>query len=337
LKRPNPTALAAALASGAAIAAVTVYLALPEPTPPATGATTAQAERLRDAHAVIGTPFIMFRTLAPHHAHGRIAMMSLPVSDTSRHITPLSCARLHYAGGAGLCFVEEPAPTGVKHVAYTFDREFARRQRIELTGVPIRARVAPDGRRAAITVYGEEESPAGERLASESIVIDVASGRVLADLRAFSISNENAPLIEGPIDISGVAFVADSNRFFVTVSAGSHQYLMSGAMDTRRLDVLTTGVANEAVSPDGKRLLVKRRVGDRGYWQLAVLDLETRRELALNQGSRSVDDQVEWLDAAHVVYHDVTETGTGIWMLPADGKGSPSLLIPDGFSPVVVQ
>jgi hypothetical protein len=139
------------------------------------------------------------------------------------------------------------------------------------------------------------------------------------------------------MDISGVAFLADSNQFFVTLSTASTRYLMTGSIHARRLDVVTTGVANEAVSPDGRRLVVKRRVGDRGYWQLVVLDIQTRTELALNQGSRSVDDQVEWLDADRVVYHDVTDTGTGIWTLPADGKGSPSLLIPDAFSPAVVR
>ena len=90
---------------------------------------------------------------------------------------------------------------------------------------------------------------------------------------------------------------------------------MSGSVTGRRLEVIGSGLANEAVSPDGKQLLVKKQTGDRGFWQLVVLDLDSRREITLNQGSRSVDDQVEWLDAGHVVYHDVTEDGTGIWML----------------------
>jgi hypothetical protein len=330
------TATAGLVLLSAAIAVAAIYFLRDRAYVPAPK-TTRQLEPVIDAHTTIPPPFVMFRALAPHQAHGRIAMMSLASSEPVRHITSLSCARLHYAGSAGLCFVEESDGARVKHAAYTFDRAFARGQRIELTGVPIRARVAPDGRHGAITVYGEEESPAGERLASESFLLDMASGRVVADLREFSISNPRHAPIEGPMDISGVAFLADSNQFFVTLSTASTRYLMTGSIHARRLDVVTTGVANEAVSPDGRRLVVKRRVGDRGYWQLVVLDIQTRTELALNQGSRSVDDQVEWLDADRVVYHDVTDTGTGIWTLPADGKGSPSLLIPDAFSPAVVR
>jgi hypothetical protein len=320
----------------AAIAVAAIYFVTDRASVPAPKAKQ-QSERVIDAHSAIPPPFIMFRALAPHHAHGRIAMISLASSEPVRHIASLSCVRLHYAGGAGLCFIEESDGTRVKHAAYTFDRAFMRGQRIELTGVPIRARVSPDGRYGAITVYGEEESPEGERLASESFVLDMASARVVADLREFSITNPNHPQIEGPVDISGVAFSADSNQFFATLSTAGSRYLMTGSIDRRRLEVITTGFANEAVSPDGRRLLVKRRIGARGYWQLVVLDLETRAELALNQGPRSVDDQVEWLDAERVVYHDVTETGTGIWMLPTDGKGSPSLFVQDAFSPVVVR
>ena len=69
--------------------------------------------------------------------------------------------------------------------------------------------------------------------------------------------------------------------------------------------------------------------------ELVVLDLESRSEVRLNQGARSVDDQVEWLDDSHVVYHDVTEDGTGIWTLPTDGTTGPSLLLADAFSPAV--
>jgi Tol biopolymer transport system component len=94
-------------------------------------------------------------------------------------------------------------------------------------------------------------------------------------------------------------------------------------------------MANEAVSPDGRRVLVKKQSGPRGYWQLLVLDLASRQEVVLNQGPRSVDDQVEWLDDGRVVYHDVTDEGTGIWMLPTDGTTGPSLLVPDAFSPAV--
>ena len=128
---------------------------------------------------------------------------------------------------------------------------------------------------------------------------------------------------------------ADGDRFFATLSTPDRRYLVSGSVTGRRLEVIASGLANEAVSPDGKRLLVKKQTGARGFWQLVVLDLDSRHEVALNQGPRSVDDQVEWLDDSHVVYHDVTEDGTGIWMLPTDGTTAARLLVADAFSPAV--
>ncbi len=262
-------------------------------------------------------------------------MVSATAPESVRHLTALSCGRVHFAGGAGVCLVEELAAEGVKHVVYMFDRGLARGKRIELTGVPIRARVSPDGRRAAITVYAEEQAPAGERLATESILIDVASGQVLADLREFSVANASHAPIAGPIDIASVTFLADGDRFFATLSTANERYLVSGSVMGRQLNLVRTGVGNEALSPDGKRLLVKKRVGNRGYWQLLVLELGTMSERALNQGPRSVDDQVEWLDDAHVVYHDATDEGTSIWVLPTDGVAGPRLLVADAFSPAV--
>ena len=119
------------------------------------------------------------------------------------------------------------------------------------------------------------------------------------------LSSRDWPIAE-PIDISSVAF-ADDDRFFATLSTPAERYLVEGSLAGRRLVVVGSGVANEAVSPDGQRLLLKRQTGERGFWQTGGPDLESRSEVRLNQGARSVDDQVEWLDDSHVVYHDVTE------------------------------
>jgi hypothetical protein len=281
----------------------------------------------------MATPFVMFRTLAPGHAFGRVAMTP-PASPLHRRLTPLSCARVHYAAGTGLCLVEEPDGRIVRQMLYLFDSTFAVRSRLVLRGVPIRARVSPDGRLASVTTYGEEESPAGERLASESILIDAASGRVIADLREFSVASGSDQPIAAPVDIASVAF-ADGDRFVATLSTPAARYLVSGSVTGRRLGVIGQGLANEAIAPDGRRVIVKKQTGVRGHWQLVVLDLESGQEVTLNQASRSVDDQVEWLDDSHVVYHDVTEAGTGIWALAADGATPPRLLIPDAFSPAV--
>ncbi len=45
---------------------------------------------------------------------------------------------------------------------------------------------------------------------------------------------------------------------------------------------------------------------------------------------RSIDDQVEWLDDDTLVYSD----GRNVYTVPADGSGSPELLVRDATSPV---
>jgi hypothetical protein len=239
-----------------------------------------------------------------------------------------------YAGGAGFCLVEEASGRTVTHAAHTFDRQFVTRHRIALRGIPVRVRVSPDGRLGAITTYGEEESPEGERLATETVVIEMASGRVLGDLREFAVDTAGHA-IKGPVDIASVTFEADSDRFYATLSAGSTRYLVRGSVGARRLAVVRPGIANEALSPDGTKLIAKQLADARGVWRISVVDLRTWSERMLNQGDRSVDDQVDWFDDRHVMYHDVTERGTGIWKLPIDGIGWPELLLPDAFSPSV--
>jgi hypothetical protein len=53
---------------------------------------------------------------------------------------------------------------------------------------------------------------------------------------------------------------------------------------------------------------------------------------------RNVDDQIEWLDNAHVLYA-MTSPGAGasteVWMAPADGRAPPRLVLRDAYSPAV--
>ena len=304
------------------------------------------ATRTRDSNAtspvqsvaaVVDPPFVMFRTLSPKDLHGRVAMARANAGESTRYVSSLACARVAYAAGNGICLVEEPSGTEVRHAAYIFDRGFRPGIRIGLSGIPTRARVSPDGRRAAITIYGEEHLPNGEeRLAISSVIVDVASGHAV-NLREFTLDHTAGAVFEGPLDFSSVAFARDSNRFFATLATTTERYIVAGTLDDRRLSLLATGLANEALSPDETRLAVKQRVGDRGRWQLLVFDLATSSTRTLNQGDRSVDDQVEWLDEGHVVYHDATEQGTNLWLLSADGLTPPRVLIAEAYSPSVAH
>jgi hypothetical protein len=69
-----------------------------------------------------------------------------------------------------------------------------------------------------------------------------------------------------------------------------------------------------------------------------VLDLVTNEERALGE-TRSVDDQIAWLDDGHVLYAVRRDDGSqiyDIWKAPTDG-GPPVLFIPNGDSPTIVD
>ena len=112
----------------------------------------------------------------------------------------------------------------------------------------------------------------------------------------------------------------------------------------RERRAVTIGAEGEcpSVSPDGTHLAFKRRIVEGlqpVHWRLMVLTLATHDAVALSE-TRSVDDQVQWLDDAHVLYSlPHAESGsaeTDTWVANADGSGTPQLLLPASTSAVVV-
>lgn len=290
-------------------------------------------ERATARHPV-PPPFVIFRALAPRESYGRVALLELrPAAEPL--VSSLSCLRLHYAGGRGLCATQRTRAGEIVNVVHLFDRALERRGEVVLDGIPTRLRVAPNGLFGAVTTYSEEETPEYERLATRTRIIDMQTGRQVADLRDFRLENSNLPAISGPRDFSSVAFERDGDRFFATLATDEERYLVAGSLREQRVTALRGGVANEALSPNGDRLAVKRLLPERGFWQLAVIDLRTWTERDLRQGPRSVDDQVEWLDDDHVMYHDVDGESTALWALPVDGINGPRVLVKGAYAGAV--
>jgi hypothetical protein len=131
----------------------------------------------------------------------------------------------------------------------------------------------------------------------------------------------------------------DGNRFYATLRTAGVNYLIEGDVDAENARVVHIGVECPSLSPDGRRLAFKKRtVGSLTvFWKVAVLDLSTMAETVLEWEARSVDDQVDWLDDEHVVYHLPKSGGADIWALRTDRSEAPRLLIAGGYSPSVVR
>jgi hypothetical protein len=321
--------------SALAIAAIVGYVALTSRRSPSARDAGAAAAPRHVIDAVPAGPAILFRDASPGDLYGHLAVVKLPIGDEPRQIAPLSCERVHYAAGWGVCMVTDESRMPVRYTAFTFNRAFVKGPPIALTGPPIRARISPDGRRAALTVFERGHSYADEEFSTRTIVVDTASGRQIADLEDFAVEKDGRPLKSVDFNFWGVTFTRDGDRFYATLKTKGQKYLVKGSVDARRVAVVHSDVECPSLSPNESLIVFKKPLETEIGWRLHVLDLATGAERPLNQTRKSIDDQVDWFDDEHVVYHDSASEGTGIWVLSIDGVTPPKLLLTNGYSPAV--
>ena len=241
----------------------------------------------------------------------------------------LDCERVHYAAGRGLCLA-----TGANRISYrltVFDSALRPLYELPLAGLPSRARVSPDGRYGATTVFvnGHEYLSAGG-FSTATTIVDLRSGESLSNLESFEVSKDGRPIEAVDFNFWGVTFdPGDSNRFYATLRTGDRYHLVEGDVRERAMRVLRDGVECPSLSPDGTRIAFKSRIDDEDRWRLAVLDLATL-EAHLTGERRSIDDQPEWLDETTLVYSD----GLDVYTVLADGSGEPRLVLRSASSPV---
>jgi hypothetical protein len=288
--------------------------------------------------AVQSEPHVVFRTMAPGEA-GRLAVAPLGAPDGPRIPTDIECLRIHFAAGNGLCLTEK----GELFTPYTIvflGPDLEPRHKESLAGLISRARVSPDGRYGAATVFVTGHSYAQGGFSTQTTLYDMATGELLGDLEQFEVFKDGAQIQAPDFNFWGVTFANQPGRFYATLGSGGHTYLVRGDVESLRMEVLRDGVECPSLSPDNTRIAFKQRI-ESGLgpveWRPAVLDLATLEDHRLAE-DRNVDDQIEWLDDDTVVY--AVDTGYGppsTWAAPADGTGQPRLFLRHGDSPAVVR
>jgi len=270
--------------------------------------------------------------ITPPEDFGKVALSPLEPAAATRRMTPLTCARLHFAAGQGLCLSASEADVK-KTLLRTFGADLSPRWSTELSGVPSRARVSPDGRYGAVTIFVTGHSYSDAAMSTQTLILDMAADRVVGDLEKFEIARDGARFEAPDVNLWGVTFARDANRFYATLSSGGKTWLVEGDVAARKLRALRENVECPSMSPDGRRLGFKKRMGGPGAWRLSVLDLETLQDRQLDGEDRPIDDQVEWLDGDHIVY----KHGADVWTLPVDGSAPARVFLPRASSPVVVR
>lgn len=304
--------------------------------PPARGADAGVGEAAIGGRGAV----LLFRSTAMDSSYGKLALAPLDHASDRRVISALSCERVDYAAGRGVCLT---AARGVltTYSAIVFDEDFRPVFTLPLAGAPSRVRVSPDGVFAAVTVFVSGHSYAAD-FSTVTSVIDLRTGEyVVPNLEQLTVWNGAERFEAADRNFWGVTFRKDADAFYATVGSGGRTHLIEGTSSGRSAKMLRDGVECPSLSPDNTRVAFKRRVGD-GVgpvrWRLSLLDLGTLQDRPLAE-TRSVDDQVAWLDDGHIMYAlPDAESGsaeTTTWVVDVDGGGSPRVLVPQAYSAVV--
>lgn len=304
--------------------------------------TTAPPEKPPPAAKQVETTRPEFRILFRHNAvdnnYGRVAVVK---GDKSEFAGSLRCDVLHVSGGRGICLTADRGIVTTYAAELFASNTFERIGLIPLKGVPSRCRMSRNGRLAALTVFVSGHSYASMNFSTQTLIVDATSGQVLADVETFAVTRNGAPFRNVDFNFWGVTFTPKGDEFYCTLSSQSKHYLVKADIATRTATVIYENVECPSLSPDAKRIAYKKRVPSTAgaLWQLYVLDLASGHDTPLAE-TRSVDDQLEWLDDEHVLYalplNEISPgASTNVWVASADGKEHPRTFLTHAYSPAV--
>ena len=267
-----------------------------------------------------GEPFAVARSVdrAKGATYGRIVVSALKDPGSPVLAGP-ACERVGFRAGRGICL----ELLGTQMSVDLLDSRLNVTKRIELAGIPSRARVSPDGRWGGTTAFivGHSYAAPGE-FSTATTLLDLRRGEVVGNIEEILQVTRDGKRFE-PVDRNfwGLTFSRDSDTFYATMASGGKTWLIQGSIKDRRAKTIHENVECPALSPDETRIGYKKAVATNpAKWRFHVLDLATGRETALAE-TRSIDDQLEWLDDDHLLYGD----GERTWVVPADGSGEPEV------------
>jgi hypothetical protein len=297
-----------------------------------------------DVATLAASPHLLFRHTGIDAAYNHLAIASIVNPAAPRGTTALQCERVSFAAGRGICL---QANRGVftTFSAVVFDAHFQPVATLKLDGAPSRTRIAAGGRYGAITVFvtGQQHGYASVSFSTKTTLLDMATGTVLGDLEQFATTRDGQPFSAKDFNFWGVTFAAvgDGNTFYGTLMSNRKTYLIRGDVVLRTLTVLHENVECPSLSPDNRLIAFKKRVGgDLAPWRFYLLDLATMSEQPIAGETRSIDDQLEWLDDGHVLYATTRSSQSAIsdvWIAAVSGTEPARPFLSQAESPVVVR
>jgi hypothetical protein len=217
------------------------------------------------------------------------------------------------------------------------DSRLSPTRKVTIVGGPSRARLSADARYASSTVFVSGHSYLDNGFSTVTEIVDASTGKDLGNLETWRTVKDGAAYHSADLNFWGVTFASDA-AFYATLGTKGKTYLVRGDIPSRTMTVVRENAECPSVSPDGTKVAYKKASGSTTArkWRFTVLDLATGVETPLPE-TRSVDDQLAWLDGTHVMYGVPREGGrSDVWVSPLSG-GIPSVLVPDADSPAMVR
>jgi hypothetical protein len=323
-RQPSRTA-PAPVAGGA-----TPFLDLKDP------AVAARVAQLRAAPHVV---YLSRRT----DSFDQVGLAPLDHPDARVLLTTPACERSYFGSKTGLCLTinrESPSP---RAYAIFVDHALQPTRQYPLDGLPIRARVSPDNRWAAATVFVSGESYSGD-FTTRTTLFDLEKGTVIDSLESFTTERDGKPYQAVDFNFWGVTFFAAGDRFLATLGTGGKRLLVEGDITRRHMKVIANDVECPSLSPDGQKIVFKRSGAVKSEWRLWVKVLATGDEWPITAEDRYIDDQAEWLDNDRVLYgllygEGVPENSLSIWIshISRDSGFDASVFLRSASSPSVIR
>ncbi|MEV6599901.1 hypothetical protein AB0M36_24050 [Actinoplanes sp. NPDC051346] len=295
-----------------------------------------------DLAAITARPHVVFRNAAAGPAEGHVAVVAIDGADGPRAITPAVCDRVYATRQNAVCLAAQTTLNARSYQVRVLNADWSTAQDLfETPGLSSRTRLSRSSAQIATTafVYGDSYNNPGE-FSTRTTITPATGGGPGLNLESFTLLVDGRVIKSADRNFWGVTF-ADDDNFYATAATAGKTWLVRGSVSARTLTALRDDVECPSLSPDKTRIAFKKH-GDLpdGQWRLAVYDLRTGQETVLAE-TRSVDDQAEWLDDAHVLYGlrtgSVQHSTTDVWVTDAAGGGTPRVFIPNAWSPAVIR
>jgi hypothetical protein len=296
-------------------------------------------ESAANVASVLTRPHIVFRSTALGAHYGQLAAVPLDDPAGGRASFGLTCERTYATKTAGVCLFAKRGVVQTYGITM-LDAQLRPTDDAELAGLPSRVRMSADSSLVATTTFVGGHSYAQASFSTETII--GRKGKSLGNIESWKSTVDGRPLRSVDRNFWGATFADDDDTFYATAASGSATWLMRGSLKTKSMISLRTDAECPSLSPDQTKIAYKKRLGskERGQWRLAVLNLRTGQESLLAE-TRSIDDQIEWLDDNRLLYGlsrpGSDATTSDVWVVPADGSGTAAVLIPEASSPAVIR